>query len=54
MDDIGILKAADNMYDGIALADICKKLIAESLTLGGSLDKTSDIDELDRRRGEFL
>ena len=54
MDDIGILKAADNMYDGIALADICKKLIAETLTLGGSLDETRDINEFDCRRGEFL
>ena len=54
MDDIVILKAADDMDDGVALSDICKKLVAETLALRSSLDETRDVNELDRRRGEFL
>ena len=32
MDDIGVLETPDNMYDGVAFADICEELISETLT----------------------
>ena len=54
MDNIGVLEASDDMYDGVAFADICKELISESFTLGRALDQSCDIDELDRCRCHFL
>ena len=54
MDDVFILKAADDVNDGIHLADVGKKLVAQSFTLGRALDKTCDIDKFEDSRGEFL
>ena len=48
--DIGIVEAAEHMQDGIGLADIGQKLVAETLTPAGTLDKTGDVDNLHRRR----
>ena len=47
MDNIGVLEASDDMYDGVAFADICKELISESFTLGRALDQSCDIDEFE-------
>jgi hypothetical protein len=46
---IGLIEAAENMYDGIDFPNIRKKLVAEALALRGALHQARDIHELDRR-----
>ncbi len=53
-DDIRIFKAADDMHDGFALADVRKELVAQTFAVARALDQTRDIDKLDDRRGGFL
>ena len=53
-DDVGIIKAADDVNDGIGVADIAEELVAETFALRRALDKTRDIHELDRGGGVFL
>ena len=53
MDDIGILEAADHVYDGIHLTDICQELVAQAFALGRALHQTCDIHELDDCRGHL-
>ena len=43
MDDVRVLKAADNMNDRVNLTDICKKLVSKSFTFGRALYKAGDI-----------
>ena len=43
MDDIIILKAAHNMHDGVALADMGEELVAQALAVAGALDQARDI-----------
>ena len=50
MDDVRVLKAADNMNDRVNLTDICKKLVSKSLTFGRALYEAGDINELDYSR----
>ena len=50
MNNIGILKAAHHMYNGIHLSDIGKKLVAKALSLAGSLYKSRDIHKLNGGR----
>ncbi len=53
-DDVGIIKAADDVNDGVRVADVAEKLVAETFALRRALDKTRDIHELDRGGGVFL
>ena len=54
MDHVPVLKAADDVNDGIHLADMRKKLIAEPLPVGCALYQPGDIDKFDRRMGDLL
>ena len=54
MVNIGVFKAADNLHDGVDLADVAQKLVAEPLPLAGSLHKPRDIDEFDHGGDEFF
>ena len=54
MDDIRVFKAAHDMDNRIALADVCKELVAESLTLRRALDESCNVDELNDRRCDLL
>ena len=53
MDNIWILKAADNMYDSVYLTDIGKELVSKTFALGSALYQTGDIHELDDSRSDF-
>ncbi len=53
MDNVRVLKAADDMDDGIAFTDIGKELVAKAFTLGSALDQSGNIDELDRGRNRL-
>ncbi len=50
MCDIVVIEATENMDYGIGLADIGKKLIAESFALRSALDKTGNVYNLYRSR----
>ena len=47
MNDIFILKAADNVYNSVYLTDIGQKLIAQTFALGCSFYQTGNINEFD-------
>ena len=38
MNDVGIVKTAENVDDGVALADIAEELVAKTLALRGTFD----------------
>ena len=52
--DIRVFKAANNMDNRVAAADVGQKLVAESLALRRALDKTCDVYKLDDGGGELL
>ncbi len=45
MDNVVVLEAAHHMGDGVDLADVAEKLVAESLALAGPGHQAGDIDE---------
>ena len=50
MNDIGILKAADYMDNGVHLADIGQELVSKALSLGRALYQSGDVYEFDDSR----
>ena len=53
-DDIRILKAANDVHNRLALADVGEELVAQALAVARALDQAGDIDELDDGRGRLL
>ena len=47
VDHVGILEAADHLQNGVDLADVREKLVAEALALAGTLHDAGDIDQLE-------
>ena len=47
VDDVVVLEAADDLDDGVDLADGGEKLVAEAFALAGAGDEAGDVDELD-------
>ena len=54
MGHIRIIKAADDMDDGIRIADVREEFIAQTLALARALDQPRDIDKFDDRRRKLL
>ena len=54
MGHIGIGEAADDMEDGVDLANVRKELVAQSLAFAGTLDEPGDVDESESRRNHLL
>ena len=50
MNDVVIVEAAHNMDDGVALADVAQKLVAETRALAGTLDQTCNVNKLNDGR----
>ena len=50
MDYIAVIEAAQDVQDGVGLADIGQELVAEALALAGALDQAGDVDDVDRGR----
>ena len=48
--DVGILKVAHDLADGVGLANVGQELVAQALALVGTLHQASDVDKLDRSR----
>ena len=54
VDHVGILEAADHLQDGVDLADVREKLVAEALAFAGALHDACDVDELEGGRDHLL
>ncbi len=54
VDDVVVLEAADDVGDGVGLADVGQELIAEAFTLGGPAHEAGDVDEVHRRGDDRL
>ena len=48
--NITALETANNLHDGIHLANMAEKLVAQTFSLACARDKSGDIDKLDRCR----
>ena len=51
--DVGILEEADDLADGVAVADVRQELVAEALALVRALDQACDVNELDGGRHDL-
>ena len=54
MRDVRVFKAADDVNDRVAAADVREELVAEPLALRRALDKACNVDELDDGGRELL
>ena len=52
--DVLVVEAADNVNDGVNLADVGQELVAKALTLACAAHQTGDVHELDHRRRGLL
>jgi len=48
VNDISIVKAPEDMEYGIGFSNVPQELVAEPLSLAGSLDQARDVDNFDR------
>ena len=46
VDDFRVCEAADDVEDGVSLADVREELVAEAFALGGAFDDAGDVHEL--------
>ena len=44
-----VVEAADDLEDGVALADVAEELVAQALALAGAAHQARDVGEVDRR-----
>ena len=54
VDDVGIVEAAHDVRDRVALADVREELVAQSFALARAGDQSGDVDELDGRGDGLL
>ena len=54
MHDVLVVEAADNVNDGVNLADVGQELVAKALALACAAHQTGDVHELDHRRRGLL
>ena len=54
MDDVGILKAAHHMNDGVHLTDVGQELVSQAFSFGCTLYETGDIHKLNDGRRYLL
>ncbi len=47
VDDVRVFEAADDMDEGVHLADVAEELVAEALAVGGAFDEAGDVHELE-------
>ena len=50
MDDVVVLKAAHDLYDGIHFADMGQELVAQSFALAGAPHQPGNVHESQLRR----
>ena len=54
MDDVGVIKDADDMADGVAFANMGEELVTETFAFAGAFDEAGDVDEFDRGGDDFF
>ena len=54
MGNIGVLKAANYMHNGIGGANVAQEFVAKTFALAGALNKTGNIHEFNDGRSELL
>ena len=54
VDDVAVVEAAQDVQDGVALADVGQELVAEALAAAGAAHQTGDVDDVDRGRDRAL
>ena len=54
MNDVAVLETAHHVRNGVGLADVGQKLVAQALALGRAGHQSRDVDEFDRRRKDAL
>ncbi len=54
VDHVGIFETADDLQDGVDLANVTEELVAQPLTFAGPFDDAGDIHQLDDRGDELL
>ncbi len=54
MDDVGVIKNADDMADGVAFANMGEELVAEAFAFASAFDEAGDVDEFDRGGDDFF
>jgi hypothetical protein len=54
MDDVVIIKTADNVHNGVNTPDVTEKLVPEPFALAGTFDKAGNIDKFNGCRLNFL
>ena len=47
VDDVFVLEAADDLHDGVGLADVGEELVAEALALRRAAHESGDVHELE-------
>ena len=50
MNDIVVIKAADNMDNGVNSPDMAEELVPQPFTLAGPFDQTGNVNEFDGGR----
>ena len=45
MDDVGVVEAAEDVYDGVGFTDVGEEFVAEAFALAGALDESGDVDD---------
>ena len=54
VNNVVVLKAADDVGNGVALTDVGEELIAQAFALARAGNQTGDVDEFDSSRNDFL
>ena len=54
MVNVRVFKAADDLHDGVHLADVGEKLVAQAFACAGALHEAGDVHKLHRRRNGDL
>ena len=54
VDHVGVLEAADDLEDGVDLADVAEELVAEPFPFARPLHDPGDVHEAERRGDELL
>ena len=54
MDDIGVVKTADHVDNGVHFTDVGQELVAQALAFGCAFYKSCNVHELDNGRSGFF
>ena len=50
--DVGVVKAAHDLHDGVHFADVREKFISQTFALARAFDEAGDVHKFNRRRND--